>query len=83
MLGRVLEEVGPSITITSLTNSIAFGIGTTVTTPAIRVSDQVILVCLQLFCLSATIAMVIDFIYELTLFGSLLSLTGRMQSVSE
>ncbi|KHN82903.1 Patched domain-containing protein 3 [Toxocara canis] len=70
MFGKVLEEVGPSITITSLTNAIAFGIGTTVSTPAI-----------QLFCMAATIAMVMDFIFELTLFGALLSLAARLEQV--
>uniref|UniRef100_F1KY89 Niemann-Pick C1 protein n=1 Tax=Ascaris suum TaxID=6253 RepID=F1KY89_ASCSU len=72
MFGKVLEEVGPSITITSLTNAIAFGIGTTVSTPAI-----------QLFCMAATIAMVMDFIFELTLFGALLSLAARLERVCQ
>uniref|UniRef100_A0A0M3JA78 SSD domain-containing protein n=1 Tax=Anisakis simplex TaxID=6269 RepID=A0A0M3JA78_ANISI len=72
MFGKVLEEVGPSITITSLTNAIAFGIGTTVSTPAI-----------QLFCMAATIAMVMDFIFELTLFGALLSLAARLEKVCQ
>ncbi|VDD85920.1 unnamed protein product [Enterobius vermicularis] len=70
MFGRVLEEVGPSITITSLTNAMAFAIGTTVSTPAI-----------QLFCMAATIAMIVDYIFELTLFGALLSLAARLERV--
>lgn len=72
MFGKVLEEVGPSITITSLTNAIAFAIGTTVSTPAI-----------QLFCMGATIAMVMDFVFELTLFGALLSLAARLERVCQ
>uniref|UniRef100_A0A1I8AUF8 SSD domain-containing protein n=1 Tax=Steinernema glaseri TaxID=37863 RepID=A0A1I8AUF8_9BILA len=68
IMGKVLEEVGPSITITSLTNAIAFGVGTTVSTPAI-----------QLFCLAATIAMIVDFFYELTLFGCILVFSARLE----
>ncbi|KAK0405138.1 hypothetical protein QR680_017817 [Steinernema hermaphroditum] len=68
IMGKVLEEVGPSITITSLTNAIAFGVGTTVSTHAI-----------QLFCMAATIAMVVDFLYELTLFGCILVFSARLE----
>ncbi|TKR58413.1 hypothetical protein L596_029861 [Steinernema carpocapsae] len=68
IMGKVLEEVGPSITITSLTNAIAFGVGTTVSTPAI-----------QLFCMAATIAMIVDFVYELTLFGCILVFSARLE----
>jgi hypothetical protein len=66
ILGKVLEEIGPSITITSLTNAIAFGIGTTISTPVI---------CQ--FCLAATIAMTLDFVFELSFFGGLLAIAGR------
>uniref|UniRef100_A0A0N5ANG5 SSD domain-containing protein n=1 Tax=Syphacia muris TaxID=451379 RepID=A0A0N5ANG5_9BILA len=72
MFGKVLEEVGPSITITSLTNAMAFAIGTTVSTPAI-----------QLFCMAATIAMIVDYVFELTLFGALLSLSARIEKAWE
>ncbi|VDN50760.1 unnamed protein product [Dracunculus medinensis] len=70
MFGKILEEVGPSITITSLTNAIAFGVGSTISTPAI-----------QLFCLAASIAMVMDFTFELTFFGAFLSLAARFEKV--
>ncbi|MFH4974020.1 hypothetical protein AB6A40_000729 [Gnathostoma spinigerum] len=72
IFGQVLEEVGPSILITSLTNAVAFGVGTTVATPA-----------LQLFCLTAALAMVLDFIFELTLFGSLLTLAAHIRLTFE
>uniref|UniRef100_A0A0N4Z5X7 SSD domain-containing protein n=1 Tax=Parastrongyloides trichosuri TaxID=131310 RepID=A0A0N4Z5X7_PARTI len=68
MIQEVLEEIGPSITITSLTNVIAFGVGSTMSTPAI-----------QLFCMSAMLAMIIDFIYELTFFTSLLVIAEKLQ----
>lgn len=66
ILGRVLESIGPSITITSLTNAMAFGIGTTISTPVIGQ-----------FCLAATIAMILDFMFELSFFGGILAIAGR------
>uniref|UniRef100_A0A0K0EE49 SSD domain-containing protein n=1 Tax=Strongyloides stercoralis TaxID=6248 RepID=A0A0K0EE49_STRER len=68
MIQKVLEEIGPSITITSLTNVIAFGVGSTVSTPA-----------MQLFCISSMLAMIIDFIFELTFFTSILVIAEKLQ----
>ncbi|CAI4226216.1 unnamed protein product [Auanema sp. JU1783] len=66
IFSKVLESVGPSITITSLTNAIAFGIGMLTDSPAV-----------QVFCLSATVAIIFDYILEIILFGSMLVLSGR------
>uniref|UniRef100_A0A914ZN15 SSD domain-containing protein n=1 Tax=Parascaris univalens TaxID=6257 RepID=A0A914ZN15_PARUN len=67
-LRMVFEEVGPSITITSLTNFISFGIGALTPTPEIR-----------LFCVSTAIAMGLDYLYELILFGPVLALAARCE----
>ncbi|VDN08041.1 unnamed protein product [Thelazia callipaeda] len=64
-LSKTLEDAGPSITISSLTNALSFGIGIFSSTPAICTfsiySCSVVLVC---------------YIYQLVLFSAVLALSG-------
>ncbi len=64
-LGEVLMKVGPSILLTSLTNSLAFAVGISAPSPVIR-----------MFCTMAAIAMATDFLYELTFFAGALARWG-------
>ncbi|VDM70231.1 unnamed protein product [Strongylus vulgaris] len=56
-IAETMEEAGPSITVTSVTNILSFGIGILTPTPAI-----------SLFCLYTCVGVAIDFIYQLTFF---------------
>ncbi|CAI5453366.1 unnamed protein product [Caenorhabditis angaria] len=60
-IAETMEEAGPSITVTSATNILSFGIGILTPTPAIA-----------LFCLYTCIAVAVDFIYQLTFFVAVL-----------
>lgn len=51
-----MEEAGPSITVTSATNILSFGIGVLTPTPAISI-----------FCLYTAVGVAIDFIYQVSL----------------
>ncbi|CAB3410873.1 unnamed protein product [Caenorhabditis bovis] len=62
-LEHVIVDVGPSITITSLTNIIAFGIGFFTPTPQ-----------MSLFCLTASIALLFDYIFTYTVFAPIVFL---------
>uniref|UniRef100_A0A1I7XQ14 SSD domain-containing protein n=1 Tax=Heterorhabditis bacteriophora TaxID=37862 RepID=A0A1I7XQ14_HETBA len=54
-LRKVIVDVGPSITITSLTNIVAFGVGFFTPTPQ-----------MSLFCLSTSVALLLDYILTYT-----------------
>lgn len=60
-IAETMEEAGPSITVTSATNILSFGIGIATPTPAI-----------SLFCLYTCVAVAVDFVYQLTFFVAVL-----------
>ncbi|VDN04492.1 unnamed protein product [Thelazia callipaeda] len=64
----MLEEVGPSVSITTLTNVLAFGVGAFSSTPEI-----------QIFSVGNASAMIFDFIYQITLFVAILVIVGRRE----
>lgn len=53
LIGRGLGEAGPTITLTSVTDFVAFLVGTTTVIPAIRA-----------FCIFAAVTIFIDFILQ-------------------
>ncbi|KAI9277995.1 patched family-domain-containing protein [Sporodiniella umbellata] len=62
---KTLGKMGPSILLSSLSETIAFGLGTMVTMPAV-----------SSFALMASIAVFIDFVLQVTCFVSCLALDG-------
>ncbi|CAJ0586992.1 unnamed protein product, partial [Mesorhabditis spiculigera] len=60
-LKRVFLHVGPSMAVTSLTNTLAFGIG--IMNPAPQMSS---------FCLGTALAVLLDFIYEFAVFAPIM-----------
>uniref|UniRef100_A0A7I5E9V1 SSD domain-containing protein n=1 Tax=Haemonchus contortus TaxID=6289 RepID=A0A7I5E9V1_HAECO len=71
-LGMVFEECGPSITITSVTNMLAFSIGAITPTPEVRI-----------FCMGSGIAMLMTYVYQLILFGPVLAIATSYESKLE
>uniref|UniRef100_A0A7I4KHE9 SSD domain-containing protein n=1 Tax=Brugia malayi TaxID=6279 RepID=A0A7I4KHE9_BRUMA len=66
----VLTDIGPSITITSLTNMLAFGIGIfTTPTPEIR-----------LLCIANAVAIFLDYVYTITLYAAVLCIGGQIET---
>ncbi|KAI1725332.1 patched family domain-containing protein [Ditylenchus destructor] len=64
-LALVMVHVGPSISITSLTNSVAFGIGYATPTPQ-----------MSLFCLCTSIAVFLDYLLTFTLLAPIILLVS-------
>uniref|UniRef100_A0A1I7W143 Patched family protein n=1 Tax=Loa loa TaxID=7209 RepID=A0A1I7W143_LOALO len=65
----VLTDIGPSITITSLTNMLAFGIGIfTTPTPEIR-----------LLCIANAVAIFLDYVYTITLYAAVMCIGGQIE----
>nr|CAD2186786.1 unnamed protein product [Meloidogyne enterolobii] len=64
-----LEEAGSAITVTSLTSFLSFGIGTFSATPAISI-----------FCKFIAIAVLFDYIYQITFFAAVMALGGRREA---
>ena len=66
IMGKIVAEVGPSILITSVTNFMAFGVGFFAPAPL-----------LSNFCLCTSIAVLIDFLFEFTIFASCLAIISK------
>ncbi|KHJ90494.1 patched family protein [Oesophagostomum dentatum] len=65
---EMLVETGPSVSITTITNFLAFGIGALTPTPEI-----------QLFSIGNALAVVVDFIFQLTIYAALMVIIGRRE----
>ncbi|XP_022090440.1 patched domain-containing protein 3-like isoform X2 [Acanthaster planci] len=68
-LGQTYAEAAVSITITSITDALAFGIGSITRLPAIRV-----------FCLYSGMAIIFDYLYQISFFGACMVYTGRREA---
>lgn len=67
-IARMLVEVGPSIAITSMTNLLAFLVGIYTPTPEI-----------SLFCAGNAVAILFDFIYQITMYTAILSICENLE----
>ena len=67
-LARALEEAGPSVLLTSLTDAVAFSVGAAIDLPAIRY-----------FCIVAGVAVIFVFILQTTAFAACLVLDAKRQ----
>uniref|UniRef100_A0A0K0EN34 SSD domain-containing protein n=1 Tax=Strongyloides stercoralis TaxID=6248 RepID=A0A0K0EN34_STRER len=67
-IAHMLADAGPSITITSLTNLLSFGIGIYTPTPAIKI-----------FCVFVTVSVVYDYVYQIFFFTAVLVFGGNRE----
>uniref|UniRef100_A0A914UK13 SSD domain-containing protein n=1 Tax=Plectus sambesii TaxID=2011161 RepID=A0A914UK13_9BILA len=67
-MALTLQDAGPSVTITSLTNALSFAVDIYTFTPAI-----------QTFSIYSTVAVIVCYFYQLFLFSAVLALSGRRE----
>ncbi|KAI6193524.1 Patched domain-containing protein 3 [Aphelenchoides besseyi] len=67
-MGESLAKSGASVTVTSVTDVLCFGVGVISNMPVV-----------QLFCIYTSIALTIDFIYQITFFTAIVSYCGKRQ----
>ncbi|KAK6103094.1 Patched family protein [Brugia pahangi] len=67
-LAKTLENAGPSITISSLTNALSFGIGIFSSTPAVRT-----------FSIYSCFAIIVCYFFQLILFTAVLAISGKRE----
>uniref|UniRef100_F1KUJ6 Patched domain-containing protein 3 n=1 Tax=Ascaris suum TaxID=6253 RepID=F1KUJ6_ASCSU len=67
-LAKVMVDVGPSITITSLTNVVAFGISSFSPTPEV-----------SLFCIGNMVAMLFDYFYTISFYPAIMMLSAKYE----
>ncbi|XP_071508891.1 patched domain-containing protein 3-like [Diadema antillarum] len=70
-MGGTYAEAAISITITSITDALAFCIGSIAPLPAVRV-----------FCLYTGVAVIFDFIFQITFFGACMVYSGRREEAN-
>ena len=68
-MGLAYSDAAVSITITSVTDALAFCIGAITPLPAVRI-----------FCLYAGVAIIFDYFYQITFFGACMALTGQREA---
>uniref|UniRef100_A0A7E4VLW0 SSD domain-containing protein n=1 Tax=Panagrellus redivivus TaxID=6233 RepID=A0A7E4VLW0_PANRE len=67
-MGAALAKSGASVSVTSITDILCFGVGLVSQMPVV-----------QLFCLYTCVALTIDFIYQLTIFSAIVGICGKRQ----
>nr|XP_054772736.1 patched domain-containing protein 3-like isoform X1 [Lytechinus pictus] len=70
-MGHTFSEAAVSITITSITDALAFGIGAISPLPAVRV-----------FCLYTGVAVIFDYLFQITFFGACMVYSGRREAAN-
>ncbi|XP_035699031.1 patched domain-containing protein 3-like [Branchiostoma floridae] len=67
-MGRAMSDAAASITITSITDCVAFAVGVISVFPSVRI-----------FCTYAAIGVAFDYLYQITFFAAIMSLAGRRE----
>ncbi|XP_077994884.1 patched domain-containing protein 3-like [Glandiceps talaboti] len=70
-MGEAYSEAAMSITITSITDFLAFGVGAITYFPSVRI-----------FCIYTGVAVLFDYAYQITFFGACMTFMGRREAAN-